>query len=104
MRYIVFSSALILSFELLGTSIATATPVDHSAIVKAISNSREVIQVLDGCGHYRHRNSRGHCVDNSRKATTSSQASGGDGGGCRYHGIVGGCPHIYPGNEPLWRH
>jgi hypothetical protein len=61
MRYIVFSSALILSFELLGASIATAMPAD-SAIVKANSNSREVIQVLDGCGHHRHRNHFGHCV------------------------------------------
>lgn len=61
MRYIVFSSALILGFELLGASIATAMPAD-SAIVKAISNSREVIQVLDGCGHHRHRNRHGHCV------------------------------------------
>jgi hypothetical protein len=41
MRYIAFSSALILSFELLGASMAIAMPVD-SAIVKANSNSREV--------------------------------------------------------------
>ena len=61
MRYIVFSIALILSIELLGVSIATAMPAD-SAIVKANSNSREVIQVLDGCGHHRHRNHHGHCV------------------------------------------
>jgi hypothetical protein len=61
MRYIVFSSALILCFELLGASIATAMPAD-SAIVKAISNSREVIQVLHGCGHNHHRNRHGHCV------------------------------------------
>jgi hypothetical protein len=61
MRYILFSSALILSFELLGASIATAMLAD-SAIVKANSNSREVIQVLDGCGHHQHRNRHGHGV------------------------------------------
>jgi hypothetical protein len=64
MRYIVFSTALILSFELLGASIATAMPADGSAIVKANSNSRETIQVLDGCGHHHHRNHHGHCVMN----------------------------------------
>jgi hypothetical protein len=64
MRYIVFSSAFILSFGLLGASIATAMSVDHSAIVKANSDSKEVIQVLDGCGHHRHRNHYGHCVHN----------------------------------------
>jgi hypothetical protein len=46
---------------LLGASIASAMPAD-SAIVKANSNSREVIQVLDGCGHHQHRNHHGHCV------------------------------------------
>jgi hypothetical protein len=63
MRYIVFSTALTLSFELLGASIATAMPADI-AIVKTNSNSREVIQVLDGCGHHHHRNRHGHCVPN----------------------------------------
>jgi hypothetical protein len=66
MRYIVFSSALILSFELLGASIATAMPADSSAIVKANANSRETIQVSDGCGSHRHRNRSGHCVNNRR--------------------------------------
>jgi hypothetical protein len=64
MRHIVFSSALILSFELLGASIAAAMPVDHSTIVKANSNSSDVIQVLDGCGHHRHRGPHGHCTHN----------------------------------------
>ena len=53
MRYIVFSSALILSLELLGTSIATAMPADGSAIVKANANSKETVQVSDGCGSHR---------------------------------------------------
>jgi hypothetical protein len=51
---------------LLGTSIATATPADSSAIVKANANSRETIQVSNGCGHHRHRNRSGHCVPNRR--------------------------------------
>jgi hypothetical protein len=99
MRHIVFSSALILSFELLGASIAAAMPADGSAIVKANSNSREVTQVSDGCGHHRHRNHHGHCVHNSSKAKQSSETSGGHGGGCRYQGIIGGCPQIYPRDE-----
>jgi len=61
MRYIVFSSALILSLELLGASIATAMPVDSAIAKAAASNSSDVIQVLDGCGHHHHRDRHGHC-------------------------------------------
>jgi hypothetical protein len=60
MRYIVFSSALIVSLELFGASIANAIPTNGSAIVRA--NSTDVIKVLDGCGKHYHRDKSGACV------------------------------------------
>ena len=81
MRYIVFSSALILSLELLGASIATAMPLAGSAVV-ASSSSTDVIEVSGGCGWFRHRGPHGHCTHNWR--------------GCgpnRHRGPHGHCTH-----------
>ena len=59
MRYILFSSALILGLELFGTSIAAALPA-NGAIVKT-NPSRDAIQVMQGCGKH-HRDRAGQCV------------------------------------------
>jgi hypothetical protein len=62
MRYIVFSSALILSLELFGASVATALPANGGGIVKA-NSSKDLIQVGGGCGRHRHRDAKGNCTE-----------------------------------------
>jgi hypothetical protein len=61
MRYAIFG-ALILSLELFGVSAASAgTPASGNAIVEA-GSSRDVIQVMEGCGAKYKRNHRtGQC-------------------------------------------
>jgi hypothetical protein len=61
MRYAIFG-ALILSLELFGVSVAAAAmPANGNAIVKA-GSSRDVIQVMEGCGAKYKRNHRtGQC-------------------------------------------
>jgi hypothetical protein len=61
MRYAIFG-ALILSLEFVGVSVASAgMPASGNVIVKADS-SRDVIQVMEGCGAKYKRNHRtGQC-------------------------------------------